>query len=131
LNPVMRLRFLRIALLLVGLFFVCGLIPLAQAWWPSGGHFPPNHHEFEQMLASVYVALGVFLFIAVRHPSRHLSLIWFTVWSSFAHASVMALQGWNAVPSGRADFFEASAIFVAVAILLAVFTPRAAPASAP
>ncbi|HEX4921590.1 MAG TPA: DUF6632 domain-containing protein, partial [Candidatus Bathyarchaeia archaeon] len=39
----------------------------------------------DTMMLSLYVALGIFLFIAVRNPSGHRSLIGFAAWSSFAH----------------------------------------------
>jgi len=38
------------------------------------------------MMLSLYVALGIFMLIAVRSPSEHRSLIAFAAWSSFAHA---------------------------------------------
>ena len=44
------------------------------------------------MMLSVYVTLGVFVLLAVRNPSANRSLIAFTVWSSIAHAAVMAIQ---------------------------------------
>jgi hypothetical protein len=44
------------------------------------------------MILAIYATLGVFLLRAAKDPLRHLSLIWFTVWSSIAHGLVMALQ---------------------------------------
>jgi hypothetical protein len=44
------------------------------------------------MMLSLYVTLGIFLLLAARNPSAHRSLIAFTAWSSFAHATVMAVQ---------------------------------------
>ena len=41
------------------------------------------------MMMSLYATLGVFLLLASRNPSAHRSLIAFTAWSSFAHATVM------------------------------------------
>jgi hypothetical protein len=35
-NPATRLRYLRVALILVGLIFIVGVYPLMMAWWPSG-----------------------------------------------------------------------------------------------
>jgi hypothetical protein len=43
-------------------------------------------------MPSIYVTLGVFLLLAARNPSANRSLIAFTAWSSFAHASIMAVQ---------------------------------------
>jgi hypothetical protein len=44
------------------------------------------------MILGVYATLGVFLMIASRDPMAHKSLIWFTVWSSFVHGTIMAIQ---------------------------------------
>jgi hypothetical protein len=41
---------------------------------------------------SIYATLGVFPLLAARDPARHLSLIWFTVWSSLVHGTVMAIH---------------------------------------
>lgn len=70
------------------------LYPLAQVW-PSGWawhHGAPHDSQYFMMIVGIYVTLGAFLLSAARHPERHLSLIWFTVWSSVVHASVMAVQ---------------------------------------
>ena len=48
------------------------------------------------MILVVYATLGVFLVLASREPQKHISLIWFTIWSSIAHASVMAVQSFDA-----------------------------------
>lgn len=36
------------------------------------------------MMVGIYATLGFFLLLASREPEAHLSLIWFTVWSSIA-----------------------------------------------
>ena len=78
-------------LLLVGLVFIFGIVPLMQ-WWPAGWQWQPNHPEYEQMIQGVYATLGVFLVIASRNPAAHRSLIAFTAWSSIVHAGIMAVQ---------------------------------------
>jgi hypothetical protein len=40
----------------------------------------------------IYATLGIFLLMASRDPLKHRSLIWFTVWSSFVPAGIMAGQ---------------------------------------
>jgi hypothetical protein len=45
-----------------------------------------------QMIAAIYVVLGVFLIRASRNPEEHQSLILFTIWSSLVHAVVMGAQ---------------------------------------
>jgi predicted anti-sigma-YlaC factor YlaD len=48
------------------------------------------------MIVGVYATLGVFLINAARKPEANLSLIWFTVVSSFVHAAIMAVQSFSA-----------------------------------
>src|ERR1700684_698005 len=91
-----RLRYLRIALILVGLIFIFGVYPLMMSLWPSGRRWQPNQPEYEQMILGVYATLGIFLLIASRNPLENRSLIWFTVWSSLVHAGIMAVQALNA-----------------------------------
>src|SRR5262245_50669818 len=85
-----RERYLRLALQVFGVIFV--LVYLLMAYWPSGWQWTPNQHEYEQMILGVYATLGVFLLLASKRPLEHLSLIWFTVWSSLVHAGIMAVQ---------------------------------------
>ena len=67
-----RLRYIRVALVLVGLIFIFGVYPLMMAWWPSGWRWQPNQPEYEQMILGIYATLGVFLLVAARDPLRHL-----------------------------------------------------------
>ena len=60
--------------------------------WPAGFRWHPYHPHYEQMIVGIYATLGVFLIIASRDPMAHKSLIWFTVWSSFVHGAIMAVQ---------------------------------------
>ncbi|MBE8988977.1 DUF6632 domain-containing protein [Nostoc sp. LEGE 12450] len=83
-------RYLQIALVVVGIAFLL-IYPLMNIW-PSGWSWQPGQHEYEQMIVGIYGTLGVFLLRASREPEAHLSLIWFTVWSSFVHALIMAVQ---------------------------------------
>ncbi len=87
----MKLFYLRCALILVGLLFIFGLAPLMY-FWPSGWRWDPHQHEYEQMIIGIYATLGVFLLLAVKNPFKHASIIWFTVWSSLVHATIMLLQ---------------------------------------
>src|SRR6266403_4840456 len=81
-----RERALKIVLVLVGLLFSAGVYPVTDSLWHA------NQSMYaEVMMLSLYVALGIFLLIAVRNPSANRSLIAFTAWSSFAHAAVMAV----------------------------------------
>jgi hypothetical protein len=122
-----RLRYLRVALILVGLIFTVGVYPLMMFLWPAGWRWQPNQPEYEQMILGVYATLGVFLIIASRNPLEHRSLIWFTVWSSLVHAGIMAMQAFNA-PAEHGHLMGDVPALIIVAILLGVLTPRGAPA---
>jgi hypothetical protein len=127
-----RTRYLRIALRLVGLTFIVGIYTLVTVW-PSGWswHTGQSHHlpHYLQMILGVYATLGVFLLIVSRNPLAHLSLIWFTVWSSIVHAGIMAAQSLvNSEQRGHL-LGDIPALLV-VAAVLAVLTPRGTVATA-
>jgi len=127
-----RTRYLRIALRLVGLTFIVGIYTLVIVW-PSGWawHAGPSHHlpHYLQMILGVYATLGVFLLIASRNPLAHLSLIWFTVWSSVVHAAVMAVQA-VANPDQIGHLWGDVPALLVVAAVLAFLTPRSTVATA-
>jgi uncharacterized membrane protein len=83
-------RYLRIALVVVGIAFLL-IYPLMKIW-PSGWLWEPGQYEYEQMMVGIYATLGVFLLWASRKPETHLSLIWFTVWSSVVHGAIVAVH---------------------------------------
>jgi hypothetical protein len=124
-NSNTRLGVLRVVLVVTGLIFVFGVYPLMMTLWPSGWRWQPNQPEYEQMILGVYATLGVFLIIASRNPLQHLSLIWFTVWSSLVHAGIMTVQAIN-TPSEHGHLLGDIPALAIVALLLAVFTPRGA-----
>ena len=83
---------LKVALVAVGISFIVG-IPALMMWiFPSGFGWTPHQPEYEQMIMGVYATLGVFLILAAKEPERHLSLIWFTIWSSIVHGGIMLIQ---------------------------------------
>ena len=86
-----RSKFLPLALRVVGLIFTFGFYPLTVLW-PSGWAWHSGRSEYLEMIIAIYAALGVFLFLAARNPTHHLSLISFTIWSSVVHGLVMAVQ---------------------------------------
>lgn len=122
-NSNTRLGVLRVVMVVTGLIFVFGVYPLMMTLWPSGWRWQPNQPEYEQMILGVYATLGVFLIIASRNPLQHLSLIWFTVWSSLVHAGIMTVQAINA-PSEHGHLLGDIPALAIVAVLLAVFIPR-------
>ena len=120
-----RIKYLRLALLLVGLTFTFGIWPLGIVW-PSGWAWHESgRSEYLEMILGIYATLGVFLMIASRDPMKHRSLIWFTVWSSIVHGGIMGVQSLvNTMHMGHL-YGDVSAL-VAVAIVLAMLTPKTA-----
>ncbi len=117
-----RLRALRYALILVGLISIFGVLPLTRIW-PSGWRWDPDNDLYLQMIVGIYATLGVFLLVAARNPERHLSLIWFTVWSSVVHGGIMAVQAF-VYPMHRGHLLgDVPALFV-IALVLGILTPR-------
>lgn len=87
---------LQLALVIFGSIMLL-VYPLAVVWpsgwaWHSG---PPHHSDYFMMIVGVYATLGVFLINAARNPRRHLSLIWFAIWSSVVHAAIMAIESFG------------------------------------
>ncbi|MBZ5721303.1 MAG: hypothetical protein LAO03_13065 [Acidobacteriia bacterium] len=119
-------KYLRIALRLVGLIFIFGIYTLCVIW-PSGWSWHTGHSDYLQMILGVYATLGVFLLLASRNPLAHLSLIWFTVWSSVVHAGIMAAQSF-ANPEHMGHLWGDVPALLIVAAVLALLTPRGAAA---
>jgi hypothetical protein len=94
--PAASYKLLRLVLAVFGAIFLL-VYPLALVW-PSGWAWhagPPHESQYFMMIVGVYATLGIFLLIASRNPGAHLSLIWFTVWSSIVHAAIMAVQSFG------------------------------------
>ena len=121
-NDSARLKYLRIALVVVGIIFIFGIY-LLMIVWPSGWRWHTGHSDYPLMIVGVYATLGVFLLFAVRNPLDHLSLIWFTVWSSVVHAGIMALQSFE-MPQNHGHLIgDVPALFI-IAVVLGFLTPR-------
>jgi hypothetical protein len=116
-----RLGPLRVALVVVGITFIVGIYPLTIVWpagwsWHMGGH-----SDYLQMILGIYATLGVFLILAARKPLDHLSLIWFTVWSSLVHGGIMAAQA-LANPEHHGHLLGDVPALLLIAIVLAALT---------
>ncbi len=112
-----RERVLKMVLVLVGLLFTAGVYPLIGSLL-----HPADSDTGDTMMLSLYVALGIFLLIAVRNPSAHRSLIAFAAWSSFAHAVAMSTLGLE-IASQRVGFLVGSAALVVIGVALIVLAP--------
>ena len=118
-----RERALKAVLVLVGLLFWAGVYPVTESLWHA------NQSMYtDDMMLSLYVALGIFLLIAVRNPSANRSLIAFTAWSSFAHAAVMAVMAFQK-PDERGGFLGGVAALAIIGVALIVLAPESSQAS--
>jgi hypothetical protein len=105
-------RALKVVLVVVGLLFVATIYPLLM--------FVRQEPALAMML-SLYVTLGIFLLLAARNPSANRSLIAFTAWSSFAHATLMAVQAFrNFIARGE---LLGVALFAVIGVTLIVLAP--------
>ena len=111
-----RERALKVVLVLVGLLFLASVFRVTDSLW----HAKQSLYD-EDMMLSLYVALGIFLLIAARNPSANRSLIAFTAWSSFAHAAVMTVMAFQKA-SDRGDL-SAAAMLVIIGVALIVLAP--------
>ncbi|HZQ11213.1 MAG TPA: DUF6632 domain-containing protein [Pseudolabrys sp.] len=116
-------RWLRIALIAVGLVFIFGIYPLGIVW-PSGWTWGHGHSHYLMMIIGVYATLGVFLLLASRDPQGYSSIIWFTVWSSVVHAAIMAVQSFTD-PMERGHLIADVPALLIVALVLGILMPLA------
>ncbi len=124
-----QLRYLKIALVLIGASFVVAIYPLT-IFWPSGWAWHTGGpSSYLQMILGIYATLGVFLIIAALNPLEHLSLIWFTVWSSIVHGGIMAVQS-LVYPGQIGHLLGDVPVLFLYAAVLSLLTPRGEKAKA-
>ena len=121
-----QIKLLKLSMQVVGVIFIVGIYAL-MVLWPSGWRWHTGHSHYPAMILGVYATLGLFLLLASRNPLAHLSLIWFTVWSSVVHAGIMAVQSFTRPDQMGHLWGDVLALFF-VAGLLAYLTPRSAAA---
>jgi hypothetical protein len=113
---------LRPVLIAFGLIFIFGILILNRLW-PSGWAWVPEQPAYLHMILGIYATLGIFLLLASRNPTEHLSLIWFTVWSSIVHAVIMAIHSLTD-PGQIGHLWGDVAALLLTAGVLAALTPR-------
>src|ERR1700722_11709359 len=111
-----RERALKIVLVVVGLLFTAGVVPLTMFF---------SREPSVPMLMSIYVTLGIFLLLAVRDPAANRSLIAFAGWANLAHAAVMAAQEYLKVIERRE--LAGVVVFAIVGAVLVALTPTKQP----
>jgi hypothetical protein len=112
-----RDRVFKVVLALVGTLFLAAIYPAV-----GGVRHPEGSDTGDTMMMSLYATLGVFLFLAIRDPSAHRSVIAFAAWSSFAHAAVMSLLAIT-LASERVGYLIGSTVLVIIGIALVVLAP--------
>ena len=112
-----RERALKIVLGLVGLLFSAAIYPLMMSLWKLD-----KADYGDDMMLSLYFALGIFLLMAIRNPSANRSLIAFAAWSSFAHGAVMAVLAVH-IPNERVALTTAVAVLVIIGVALIALAP--------
>lgn len=115
-----RERVLKIVLVVLGLLFCAAVYPLMLM---------AKQDPALAMMMSLYATLGVFLLLASRNPPAHRSLIAFAAWSSFAHASVMAVQAYLGLIARRELLGVAT--FVVIGVALTALAPAKQPVERP
>ena len=111
-----RDRALKVVLVVVGLLFTAGIIPLAMFF---------SREPAVPMIMSIYVTLGVFLLLAVRNPAANRSLIAFAGWANLAHAAVMAAQEYRNVIERKE--LVGVVVFAIVGVALVALAPAKQP----
>ncbi len=112
-----RERALKVVLAIVGLLFTASVYPLVTFI---------RREPALSMMFSLYVTLGIFLLLAVRHPSANRSLIAFAAWSSLAHAALMGVQASRHMISHGE--WGGVALFAAIGVALLTLAPAKQPA---
>jgi hypothetical protein len=85
-NMIASLRGGVIAWAFMGLFG----IPFAVFFDLLGGwRWNPYNAIYDQMIVSIYFAVGICSVLAIKNPIKHSSFLWFIVISSFTHGGVM------------------------------------------
>jgi hypothetical protein len=111
-----RLKYLKVALRIVGIVMIFGFYPLT-VFWPSGWSWSSGRSEYLEMIIAIYVTLGIFLLVASRNPNQHLSLVSFAIWSSIVHGAVMAVQSMLNPMHMHHLYGDVPALFIVAAVL--------------
>jgi succinate-acetate transporter protein len=111
-----RDRALKVVLVVVGLLFMAGIVPLMMFF---------SREPAVPMIMSIYVALGIFLLLAVRNPAANRSLIAFAGWANLAHAAVMTAQEYRNVIARQE--LVGVVVFAIVGVVLVALAPAKQP----
>ena len=125
-----REHILQVVLVVVGLLYsFWGYILFENLWHLK---WLIRHSDVTPMFLSLNTTLGICLLLAVKHPSRHRSLIAYGGWSSLAHAFTMSLMSAQAIAHGthRQDSPQDIVMFVVIGTALLALLPPQQPSLA-
>ena len=118
-----RLKYLKVALRIVGVIMLLGFYPLT-VFWPAGCSFVVGGWDCFEGTAALHATLGIFLLVASRNANQHLSLVSFVIWSSIVHGAVMAVQSVLNPMHVHHLYGDVPALLI-VAAVLAILSPAA------
>ena len=119
-----KAKYLTVALYVFGIIFVVGIYASMQLM-PASWTWEPRQPEYEQMIMGLYAVLGIFMIRAARDPARHLSLLWFVIWSSLVHGLIMLVQALRD-PAETPNFYGDIPALLIVAVVLWLLMPKKA-----
>ncbi|WP_299942134.1 DUF6632 domain-containing protein [uncultured Microbulbifer sp.] len=90
-DDITRVKYLPIAMKVIGATYVFAIYPMMSWIWPEGWGWTPSQHEYELILAGVFITLGAFLFIAAQNPASNVILIWLTITLNIVVGVIMLL----------------------------------------
>jgi hypothetical protein len=122
-NETNRIKYLRIALWVFGLAFIFGIWLLSKVWSSGWSWHTEGRSYYFEMILGIYATLGIFLILAAQNPLKHLSLIWFAVWSSVVHGGIMLVQAFDS-PHNMGHLYGDVLVLFVVAAVLGFLTPR-------
>lgn len=112
-----KIKYLKTSLIVFGIIFIIGIYILNKVW-PSGWSWHGTGRSYYlEMIMGVYATLGVFMILAAKEPLKHLSLIWFVVWSSVVHGGIMAIQSFDGEHNMGHLYGDVPALFLVAAVL--------------
>ncbi|MDH3523427.1 MAG: hypothetical protein OES32_07545 [Acidobacteriota bacterium] len=117
-----REKYLKLALVVFGIVFLVGLLPMTMLF-PGGWMWEPRQSEYEQMILGIYAVLGIFLLLAARSPAQHKSLIAFAAWSSLVHGGIMLVQALRD-SSEHANLYGDIPALILVGVIFLWLAPR-------
>ncbi|WKD51718.1 DUF6632 domain-containing protein [Microbulbifer spongiae] len=118
-----RVKYLRIALIIIGIFRIIGTYPMMSWARPLEWGWMSPYTEYKLVILSVYITLGIFLIRASNNLFANLGLIWFTIFLHFISATVLTILEVSG-QSSQADLIGVISMQYLIAGVLWYLMPR-------